>query len=94
VGTFGSAKGLRAWQWIASVALPAGVTAEQVRLRILDAANREIRRIEGAVPDGPGTAIVAWDRRDGSGRKAAPGFYLVLLEAGDRTISRRVFAAP
>ena len=77
-----------------AIDLPSGVTAASVRLRIYDASNREIRRVEGAEAEGPGSAVLTWDRRDGSGRMAAPGFYLARIEAGDRVISRRIYAAP
>jgi hypothetical protein len=76
------------------VDLPEGVAAGDVLLRILDAGSREIRRIHGGESGGPGSASIAWDRRDGTGRPAAPGFYLAIVEAGERKISRRIFAAP
>lgn len=74
--------------------LPAGATANNVVLRIVDSNGREVRHITGGEAGDPGTAVVGWDRRDASGRVAAPGFYLAIVEAGGRKITRRIFASP
>jgi hypothetical protein len=76
------------------VDLPLGVPSTEVVLRILDSTGKEIRRVEGGTPAGVGVIEIPWDRKDGTGRPAAPGFYLVVLDAGGRTLHRRIFAAP
>ena len=76
------------------VDLPVGISSGDVVLRILDSTGREIRREEGGVPNGMGVVEIRWDRTDGTGGPAAPGFYLVILEAGGRTLHRRIYAAP
>ncbi len=76
------------------VDLQLGVPSSGVVLRILDSTGKEIRRVESGTPVGVGVIEILWDRKDGAGRPAAPGFYLVVLEAGGRTLHRRIFAAP
>jgi hypothetical protein len=76
------------------VDLPAQTPANNLVLRILDSTGREVRRITGGEAGDPGTAVIAWDRRDATGHVAAPGFYLAIVEAGGRKITRRIFASP
>lgn len=64
------------------------------RGRQISMASSCARSIEGGIATGPGVTEIVWDRKDGSGRVAASGFYLVTSEAGDRTLHRRIFASP
>jgi glucose/arabinose dehydrogenase len=58
-------------------------------LRILDAAGRVVRTLEGAgSPSGESRAIV-WDGRDRSGRAVAAGVYVAFLDDNAGGVSRR-----
>jgi hypothetical protein len=57
------------------------------RVRVFDAAGREIRRL-GSVAGGGAT--VGWDGRDGTGRPVPAGVYFVRLEADGGVATRRV----
>ena len=60
-----------------------------VAVDVLDPQGRRVRRIaEGLL--GPGSHIVRWDGRTGSGLDAAPGVYLITLHAGDEMTSAKV----
>jgi hypothetical protein len=60
-----------------------------VALTILDLSGRRVRRlIDGVLPAGPHAA--RWDGRDGAGREAASGLYLVRLETEGTTRSSRL----
>jgi flagellar hook assembly protein FlgD len=41
-----------------------------------------------------GTHLVSWDGRDESGRRLAPGLYVMHLRAGSVESSRRMFLVP
>lgn len=62
---------------------------DRVRLRVYDAAGREVRSIMNAVL-GPGDRRVEWDLRDRSGREVSPGIYFVKLETTVKNESARV----
>jgi len=58
-------------------------------LAIFDAAGRRVRTVaHGGY--GPGVHSVAWDGRDASGGRAAPGLYFVRLKTGEATFQRRI----
>ena len=60
-----------------------------VRLKVLDAQGRQVRTLaDGAWA--AGAASVAWDLRDDSGRRIAPGLYLARLRTGSASATRRV----
>ena len=63
--------------------------AEPVRLVIFDIAGRRTRTL-AAGPHAAGEFTLTWDLRDDSGHPAAPGLYLVSLEAEGRRIERRL----
>ncbi|HDQ99724.1 MAG TPA: T9SS type A sorting domain-containing protein [candidate division WOR-3 bacterium] len=61
----------------------------EVRLSVYDASGRRVRELlRGAGRTGRQT--VTWDGRDDAGRAAARGVYLYRLEAGGRSISRKL----
>ncbi len=64
--------------------------AGPARLRVYDVAGRRVRTLldERALVAGP--AEVTWDGRDDAGRDAPGGVYLVRLETGGRSETRRV----
>ena len=63
--------------------------AGQVRLTVVNLVGQEVRRlVRGHRKAGAHRA--RWDGRDGEGRPAATGVYLVRLEAGDRKRTRRM----
>ena len=57
----------------------ASVTAE-----VLDATGRRILKFSSLEVVGPGTHELVWDGRTGAGARAASGWYLVRLRAGER----------
>jgi len=60
-----------------------------VRLEVLDAAGRVIRRlVDGG--RAAGIAFVDWDGRDDVGRRAAPGAYFCRLSAGGEVKTERL----
>lgn len=60
-----------------------------VTLRVLDAAGRQVREIRPGVLE-PGDHSLAWDARDDSGRRLAPGVYWLEVAAGGERGVRRV----
>jgi hypothetical protein len=63
--------------------------AGEVRLEVLDLQGRRVRSlVEGARAAGPHRA--GWDGSDESGRRAAAGVYFYRLQAGGRTLSRKL----
>jgi hypothetical protein len=63
--------------------------AGPARLRLLDVAGREVRRLaDGWLDAGP--HAVTWDGRDAAGAEAAPGVYFARLERGGRAETRRL----
>jgi hypothetical protein len=73
------------------LAMPDG--AAPARLAVFDAAGRRVRvLLDGAVVSG--RAEVSWDGRDDAGRRVAAGSYFLRLDAGGRTVSRKVTRLP
>jgi hypothetical protein len=70
------------------------VPSEQtVSLAIYDVSGRLVRTlVDGAV--GAGEHGVAWNCRDAGGRQVAPGIYVAILKAGDRTIKHKMSVLP
>jgi hypothetical protein len=64
-------------------------SAGPTRVRIFDAAGREVRTFEGFASGGA-PQTVSWDGRSASGVGVVPGVYFVRLEAGDRSQAARV----
>jgi hypothetical protein len=63
------------------------------RVTIRDARSRLVRAFE--VSDAPaGERTLAWDGRDGSGRRVPAGWYAVLFRAGGREVHDRVVLVP
>jgi hypothetical protein len=58
------------------------------RVRVFDVAGHVVAELRPQMRDGH--AWVRWDGRDPSGRRLAPGLYLVRAEAGARHATRRV----
>jgi hypothetical protein len=69
--------------------IPLDVPPEQVgeiqRLLIFDAAGRTVR-VLFMTPEVPGRIEFAWDGRNESGHRAAPGLYLVRLAGGGKGV--------
>jgi hypothetical protein len=64
-------------------------TAQDVQLEIYDARGARVRRLHSG-PMAGGTRVLVWDGRDGQGRAAASGVYLVRLTAGRVASTGRV----
>ena len=61
-------------------------------MRILDPAGRVVRTLlDRALPQGRHDAV--WNGRDDAGRELPAGIYLARLEAGGRTLSRKILVA-
>lgn len=76
------------------ISLPLGSAGSEVRLTFRDMEGRVVRRIETTGGQAWGALEVRWDRTDAAGRPAAPGLYLLTLEAAGQKIQRRIFLAP
>ena len=61
-----------------------------IRATIHDVRGRLIRTLEAGVTHGPGDQLLAWDGLDDRGRGVETGFYLVRIEAGGLSQSRRI----
>ena len=68
-------------------ALPAGDT--RVKLAVYDLGGRLVRELVNEVQS-EGPHSVMWDGQDGSGRRVGSGIYLYRLQAGDRTVMRKM----
>jgi glucose/arabinose dehydrogenase len=66
-----------------------GITTP-VKATIHDVRGRLIRRLESGVTHGPGDHLLAWDGLDDRGHGVETGFYLVRIEAGGLSQSRRI----
>jgi glucose/arabinose dehydrogenase len=64
--------------------------ATTIRATIHDVRGRLIRTLETGVMHGPGSHPLAWDGLDDRGHAAEAGFYLVRIEAGGLSESRRI----
>jgi hypothetical protein len=71
---------------VLDLALPA---AAPVDVSVFDVTGRRVRGLMDGV-QAAGWHPVAWDLRDDSGRRAAPGIYLVRARAGDLRSTRKV----
>jgi hypothetical protein len=60
-----------------------------VRLEVRDVRGRRVRMLEEGLR-GPGLRMVTWEGTDGSGRRAAAGVYLILLEVDGVRLTRKV----
>lgn len=73
-----------------AVALRFGLSAPaRARLVVFDAAGRRVRGLVDA-PLAAGSHALAWDARDESGRRVAPGLYFARLEAAGAIVARRI----
>ncbi|HMB70178.1 MAG TPA: FlgD immunoglobulin-like domain containing protein, partial [bacterium] len=63
--------------------------AARVTLRVYDVAGRRVRDLERG-PRPAGTHHVTWNGTDARNRSVAPGIYFLRLQAGERTLVRRV----
>lgn len=63
--------------------------AGTVTLRVLDLSGRAVRTLANG-RTGAGLQHLVWDGRDDEGRALAPGVYLVRVQAGERSLTRRV----
>ncbi len=61
-----------------------------VTLRVHDVSGRAVRALAAGTAFATGRHELAWDGRDDSGAAVAPGVYLVRLESGGRTLTRRI----
>ena len=64
-----------------------------VRVDVIDTAGRFVRNL-ASLPVAVGDQSVTWDGRDSGGRRAAPGVYLVRVNAGGEQSSTRVALVP
>jgi len=62
-------------------------------LRVYDVRGREVRRLFDGDGDGR-SHVVTWDGEDAAGRRLAPGVYYCRLQAGARTLTRKLQLAP
>jgi hypothetical protein len=76
------------------IEIPRTMRESRVTIRILDTRGFEIRRLLDEAGGVARHVEVSWDRREDAGRRAAPGFYLVILDAGGRQIRRQIFLSP
>jgi hypothetical protein len=76
------------------ITVPREASASQTRLRIFSSSGRLVDTLYEAVNAPIGEFEIGWDRLDGDGGIAAPGFYLAVLEVGNRRIERRIFLSP
>ncbi len=60
-----------------------------VRMEIRDVRGRLVKILVDS-QQAPGSYMVRWDGRDSSGRNAAAGIYLVLLEVNNRRLTRKI----
>ena len=60
-----------------------------VDLAVFDLRGRRVRQLAAAVLP-PGEHSFSWDRRDGRGRRAAAGTYLLRLIAGGEQLTRKI----
>ena len=60
-----------------------------LRLDVFDAAGRLVRALASGSREA-GMQTLAWDLRDGSGRRVAPGLYLARCAAAGESVTRRV----
>jgi hypothetical protein len=79
------------FRWVTRIAYSLPSRAE-VRLSIHDVGGRLVRELD-AGGRSPGRHQVTWDGRDVSGRSVATGVYLLRLEAGGRTHTRKLALA-
>ncbi len=63
--------------------------AMDVTVDVHDVRGALVRRLHSG-PMGGGESTLMWDGRDGAGRSAASGVYLVRMQAGDATVTGRV----
>jgi hypothetical protein len=73
---------------------PRDFTSARVDLVIRDAEGRTVRELYSGTAGASEAISVGWDRRDETGRTAAPGFYVAVLHAGNARILRKVFLSP
>ncbi len=64
-------------------------TEAEVDVRVFDITGRELSRVASGVYDA-GRAQVSWNLLDRTGRRVAPGVYLVRARLGGESFSRRV----
>ena len=64
-----------------------------VRLQIYDVAGRLVRVLVSGARD-PGSYVVPWDGRDGTGRREVSGIYFYRIEAGRFVATRRLVLIP
>ena len=70
--------------------VPLAIGAEgRYRLEVLDAGGRRVAVLHAGTLS-PGRHDIAWDGRDGAGRRRASGLYLIRLASGDWSETRRV----
>jgi hypothetical protein len=62
--------------------------ATEAKLTVYDAGGRKVASLLSGTTR-PGEHTVTWDRRDSRGRRVARGIYLVRLEAGPETATRK-----
>ena len=65
------------------VSVPLGASVD---LGVFDVLGRRVRTLDLSAP----AAEVAWDGRDASGQRVAPGLYVLRLSSGDAVVTRRV----
>jgi len=68
---------------------PAGEPRYHVSLAVYDVSGRVVRRLIEE-PRAPGRYRIAWDGKDGGGRRAASGVYFARLSAGGSTVCRKM----
>jgi hypothetical protein len=75
------------------ISVPVGQLGERLDVRIVDAAGRTIRTLVDE--DARTSALpILWDRRDDDGAFTAPGFYLLVVRLGGKSLHRRIYLEP
>jgi len=72
------------------VARDAGVPASTYRLRVIDAAGRQVCDLGGGAFGAGGVIDRTWSGHDSAGRAVVPGLYFVVLEAAGQQRSARI----
>jgi hypothetical protein len=78
------------------LALGSAFAGGSLRLTLLDAAGRRVRRLEHEVPPAAagGNLALSWDGRDDAGRPVAPGVYGVRVEGAGAVATGRLVRLP
>lgn len=71
-------------------ALDAGIPSSPYRLRVLDAAGRQVCALGSGTVGGAGVVEHVWSAVDGAGRSVVPGLYFLALDAAGQQRTARI----